>query len=453
MTVPQTHFILSMYWTISLCDPAVEEFTSVCIIIESFVNILFFAGWPIKQIAFDLRWQWKWQGQERRAWPFFFCLPSYISGLHRSSSSTFPAISLGFTVLLLLPSQLYLWASPFFFFCLPSYISGLHRSSSSSAFPAISLGFTVLLLLLPSQLYLWASPFSFFFFFCLPSYISGLHRSSSSSAFPAISLGFTVLLLLLPSQLYLWASPFFFFFCLPSYISGLHCSSSSAFPAISLGFTVLLLLPSQLYLWASPFFFFFFFCLPSYISGLHRSSSSSAFPAILLGFTILLILLLLLPSQLYLWASPFFFLCLPQLYFCSSPFFFLCVPIYISAVHHSSSCVFPAISLGFTILLHVRSQLLVLLQRSTAVQVRSSVRLMPQKQPSGRGLLPSPTAWSSDQHPVAMLADVSWHALGRTEGCGLGFGQLVRTHTGKCLKCQSSSDGHSDHNALCAGGR
>ena len=76
-----------------------------------------------------------------------------------------------------------------------------------------------------------------------------------------------------------------------------------------------------------------------------------------------------------------------------------------------------------------------LLQRSTAVQVRSSVRLMPQNQPSGRGLLPSPTDWSSDLHPVAMLADVSRHTLGRTEGRGLGFGQLVRTHTGKCLKC------------------
>ena len=100
-----------------------------------------------------------------------------------------------------------------------------------------------------------------------------------------------------------------------------------------------------------------------------------------------------------------------------------------------------------------RILLLLLLQRSTAVQVRSSVRLMPQNQRSGRGLLPSPTAWSSDQHPAAMLADVSRHVLGRTEGCGLGFGQLVRTHKGKCLKCQSSSDGHSDHNALCAGGR
>ena len=94
-----------------------------------------------------------------------------------------------------------------------------------------------------------------------------------------------------------------------------------------------------------------------------------------------------------------------------------------------------------------------LLQRPTAVQVRSSVRLMPQNQPSGGGLLPSPTAWSPDQHPAAMLADVSRHILGRTDGRGLGFGQLVRTHKGKCLKCQSSSDGHSDHNALCAGGR
>ena len=83
----------------------------------------------------------------------------------------------------------------------------------------------------------------------------------------------------------------------------------------------------------------------------------------------------------------------------------------------------------------------------------SSVRLMPQNQQSGRGLLPSPTAWSPDQHPAAMLADVSLHILGRTQGRGLGFGKLVSTHTGKCLKCQSSSDGHSDHNAMCAGGR
>ena len=58
--------------------------------------------------------------------------------------------------------------------------------------------------------------------------------------------------------------------------------------------------------------------------------------------------------------------------------------------------------------------LLLLLQRSATVQVRSSVRLMPQKQPSGRGLLPSPTAWSPDQHPAAMLADVSAYRNFRT---------------------------------------
>ena len=97
--------------------------------------------------------------------------------------------------------------------------------------------------------------------------------------------------------------------------------------------------------------------------------------------------------------------------------------------------------------------LLLLLQWLTAVQVRSSVLLMPQNQPSSRGLLPSPTAWLPDQHPAAMLADVSRHILGRTEGRGLGFGQLVCTHTGNCLKRQSSSDGLSDHSALYAGGR
>ena len=252
-------------------------------------------------------------------------------------------LSLGFTILflLLLRFQLYLWASPFFcFFCLPGYLSGLHHYYSSpppsSAFPTISLGCTTLLLLLPSQLYLWALPF-FFFSFCLPSYISWHHSSSfafptlslwgspffffSSSALPAISLGFTILLLL-PSQRCLWGSPFFF--CLPSAISRVH--HSSAFLVISLGFIIvillLLLLPSKLYLRGSPFFVFFSFCLPSYLSGVHHSSSSSSVPAIYVGFTILLLLLLLLsqlspgftillllrlPSQLYLWASPFFF--------------------------------------------------------------------------------------------------------------------------------------------------
>ena len=158
-------------------------------------------------------------------------VPSYISGVHHSSSSpsVYPTISLGFTILLLhVHSQLYLWGSPFFFFmCIPSYISGVHHSSFC-VFPVISLGFTILLLLLCSQLYLWGSPF--FFFFCVPSYISGIHHS--------------------------------FFFCVPSYISGIHHSS-------------------------------FFFCVPSYISGVHHSSSC-AFPVTfcLCGWCMLGVLLL-----------------------------------------------------------------------------------------------------------------------------------------------------------------
>ena len=90
--------------------------------------------------------------------PFFFCFASYNSGV-RHSSSAFPAISLEFAILLL-------------------------RS------PAISLGFTTLLL--RSRLYLWGSPF---FFFCV-------------------------------RQLYLWGSPFFFFY-VASYISGVRHSSST----------------------------------------------------------------------------------------------------------------------------------------------------------------------------------------------------------------------------------
>ena len=79
---------------------------------------------------------------------------------------------------------------------------------------------------------------------------------------------------------------------------------------------------------------------------------------------------------------------------------------------------------------------LLFLQRSTAIP---------------QNLLPSSRAWSPDQHHAAMLANVSLHILGRTERRGLGFGQLVRTHTGKCLKCQPPSDGHSDHSFLCTG--
>ena len=54
-----------------------------------------------------------------------------------------------------------LWWSFFFFFCIPSYISGFYHSSS--AFPTSSLGFTILLLL-HSQLYLWGSLFWVRFF-------------------------------------------------------------------------------------------------------------------------------------------------------------------------------------------------------------------------------------------------------------------------------------------------
>ena len=122
----------------------------------------------------------------------------------------------------------------------------------------------------------WRLHFFFFFFFCVPSYISGVRHSFPSSffVFPAISLGFTILflLLLLCFQLYLWGSPFFFFW-VPSCISGVRHSSSSGFPALFLGFTILLLLlGSQLYLWGSPFFSFFFFsfCVPSYILRAHH---------------------------------------------------------------------------------------------------------------------------------------------------------------------------------------
>ena len=126
------------------------------------------------------------------------------------------------------------------------------RSASSSVFPAISLGFTVIFFSAPPAISLGFT--IFIFFFCVPSYISGLHHPSSS-VFPAVSLGFTIIII--------------FFFCVPSYISGIYPSSSSssysssssssssfysAFPAISLA------LPSV----------FFFSCVPTYISGLHH---------------------------------------------------------------------------------------------------------------------------------------------------------------------------------------
>ena len=59
--------------------------------------------------------------------------------------------------------------------------------------------------------------------------------------------------------------------------------------------------------------------------------------------------------------------------------------------------------------------------------------------------------WSPDQHYVTMLDDVYQHILGRTEGRGIGFWSACPQSHRKCLKCQSSSDGHSDHSALCAG--
>ena len=102
----------------------------------------------------------------------FFCIPQlYLWGspfFFYSSSSAFPSYISGFTILLLffcIP-QLYLWGSPFFFFsssAFPSYISGVHHSSSSLLLhsPAIPLGFTTLLLILfcVPQLYMWGSPF------------------------------------------------------------------------------------------------------------------------------------------------------------------------------------------------------------------------------------------------------------------------------------------------------
>ena len=179
-------------------------------------------------------------GFNPRSAAFFFCVRSYMSGVHHTSSSAFPALSLGFTILLL-HSKLHPWNSSYFFISVPSYISEVHHTYS--AFPAISLGFAILIL--RSKLHPW---------------------------------GF-IILLHLRSQLHLWGSPYFFFW-VPSYISGVHHTSSSAFPAISLGFTILLLLRSQLYLWGSPYFFF---CVPSYISGVQHYYSSSAFRTMSLG--------------------------------------------------------------------------------------------------------------------------------------------------------------------------
>ena len=188
---------------------------------------------------------------------FILCIPSYVLLIHRHSSSSSPA----FPQLCFVDSQTFF----FFVFCIPSCVLLIHipllcllhsqlcvvdfhrHSSSSSAFPAMCCWFTDILLLrlLHSQLRVVDSQ-TFFFVFCIPSYVLLIHRhSSSSSAFPAMCCWFTdiLLLLLLHSQLYLWGSPFWVrFFCIPSYVLLIHrpsSSSSSAFPAISLGFTIL----------------------------------------------------------------------------------------------------------------------------------------------------------------------------------------------------------------------
>ena len=205
--------------------------------------------------------------------------PLYLWGSPSSPSSAFPAIS--GVHLLLLHSPAISLGFTFFFFSVHRYIFGVHPSpstafpscisgvyhSSSSVFSGISLGFTplLLILLLRCQLYLWGSPFSFFF--CVAQLY--LWDSPSSSEFPAISLGFT--LLLLRSPLYLWGSPFSFFCVSQLYLWG-SPSSPSAFPSFISG-VHFLLLRSQLYLWGSL-----------------SSSSSSAFIAISLGFTLLLLL-------------------------------------------------------------------------------------------------------------------------------------------------------------------
>ena len=148
---------------------------------------------------------------------FFFCVPK----LDLWGSSFFFCVP-----------QLYVWGSPFFFFffCLPRYISGVHHSSSSSASPAISLGFTILLLLLRSP----DRPLGFTILFLLRSSARPLGFTILLLLLrsPARSLGFTILFLLLRS------------------------------PARSLGFTIILLLRTQLDLWGS-LFFFFFVCVPS----------------------------------------------------------------------------------------------------------------------------------------------------------------------------------------------
>ena len=170
-----------------------------------------------------------------------------------------------------------------FFFCVPSFISGDHHSSSSSALPAISLEF-IILLLLYSLLDLWGSPF-FFSFFCIHQlYLWGslcllllLHFLLHS---PAISLGFT-----LSSSSSSFSSAF------TSYISGVH---------FVFFFFFIFFCIHQLYLWGSLcllLLLHFLLHSPAISLGFTLSSSlSSAFPALSVRFTILLLFLLRSPA-------------------------------------------------------------------------------------------------------------------------------------------------------------
>ena len=76
----------------------------------------------------------------------------------------------------------------------------------------------------------------------------------------------------------------------------------------------------------------------------------------------------------------------------------------------------------------------------------------------------NPSVWyrsSVQPHSLAARSatcgHVSWHLsvyIGQDWRMWSGvWSARPHTHTGKCLKCQSSSDGHSNHSALCAGRR
>ena len=77
---------------------------------------------------------------------------------------------------------------------------------------------------------------------------------------------------------------------------------------------------------------------------------------------------------------------------------------------------------------NVNSTAILLLQRSTAMQVRSAVQLMPQNQPSGKGLLPSPHSLVARSAPCG---HVSWHLSAY-------FGQDWRTWSGVWSACPHS---------------